>query len=322
MKKCSRLESSFWENREFLLPSRDIASLLVTLFAHVCALYTDWRAQTATSVNQSSQCSQRILVQGQLQDVLYSHMGQYLSQLSWYHRLSNIPGYPASIQEPSQLIVIFPTSFIRSKNVGTGLFPYVFTFALGDMPSFVVIMAPWTWPSLALQFVDSGADVTQPRSEALRKCAHGEFTMTHHGVQGCRNISMPQRAHLSLVILSDSKEWPCVWWIWKLPQTPAHVVSAGPQWPPCRPMSRAGSSWCGGFTAKGDAEGISDFRLLHPWWVLRVSCVVLCYVVLFLKQSGLTEMEAGFPMTHDKSWKCGLVLLCKNLSCLDFFGCW
>lgn len=78
MNKCSRLESSFWKNREFLLPSRNIYSFLVTLFAHVCALYTDWAAQTATSVNQSSQCSQRILVQGQLEHVLYSHVGQYL----------------------------------------------------------------------------------------------------------------------------------------------------------------------------------------------------------------------------------------------------
>ena len=71
--KCSRLESSFRKNPEFLLPSRNIVySTSYTVCACLCPLHglSGPNCNTATSVNQSSQCSQRILVQGQLEHVL------------------------------------------------------------------------------------------------------------------------------------------------------------------------------------------------------------------------------------------------------------
>lgn len=181
------------------------------------------------------------------------------------------------------------------------------------MLSFVVIMAPWTWP------------IRRPHMHLERGPLHQHVMDKLNWPTMARRVAgtcpWPQRAHLSLKVLRHSKEWTCVWLrLVDMEIAPAASPMFFPQAPNGRPLvllSGAGSSWCGGFTTKGDAKGISDFRPLHSWWVLRVSCVVL-----FLKQSGLTEMEVGFPMTHDKSWNCGLVLLCKDLSCLSFFCGW
>ena len=79
--------------------------------------------------------------------------------------------------------------------------------------------------------VDSGVD-TWCEKITFRIAAHRENFTADHGAQGCRNISMTPRGHLSLLVLRHSKEWTCVWWIWKLHQPPAHVAAA----PNSRPL--------------------------------------------------------------------------------------
>ena len=155
--------------------------------------------------------------------------------------------------------------------------------------------------------VDSGVD-TWSEHLTFASVHIEKILLTDHGAQGCRNISITPRGHLSFVgfktfkrvdmRLVDMEIAPAASPCCRGPQTAALSSYVGRRkflmWRPCD------KRWC-----KGHLR-------LQAGWVLPV-----LWVVLLLKQSRMTEMEAGFPMTYEKRWKCGLILLGKNLSRLN-----